>query len=167
MSTPNSPQQPSSSQGSSQPTTPLPENIAQPGYSPQGGQPAYTPPAAPYQQSAPQGNPQQQSAAQYRTQNHPAPSTATTVGQTNTYALLAIIFAFLSPIAGIVFGHLGLSQVKRTGDAGRGIALTGLIISYAYFLFIALFVILYVGFIVAMIGAFGSMSSMSSNYGPY
>lgn len=162
MSTPNSPQQPGAHQpGATQPTTPLPESIRQPGYAAQ--QPAYTAPAQPSQQSAqqpaPQGYPQQQAGQQYRAQSYPTPSTATTLGQTNTYALLAIIFAFLSPIAGIVFGHLGLSQIKRTGDAGRGIALTGLIISYAYFVFLAMFIILYVGFIFAMIGAIGSIGS--------
>ncbi|PRI11488.1 hypothetical protein B4915_06565 [Leucobacter massiliensis] len=86
------------------------------------------------------------------------------MGQTNTFAFLAIIFAFLSPIAGIVFGHMGLSQIKRTGDAGRGIALTGLIISYAYFVFLALFIIVYVGFIITMIGTFASLSSSYSSY---
>ncbi|MBL3678374.1 DUF4190 domain-containing protein [Leucobacter chromiireducens subsp. solipictus] len=74
------------------------------------------------------------------------------MGQTNTFAFLAIILAFISPIAGIVFGHMGLSQIKRTGDAGRGIALTGLIISYAWFAFLVVFMVLYIGFIVMMVG---------------
>ncbi|MBK0420718.1 DUF4190 domain-containing protein [Leucobacter sp. CSA2] len=100
---------------------------------------------APYAQAAPQ---------------HPvAPASGpslTTLAYTNTYALLAIIFAFLSPIAGIIFGHLGLSQIKRTGDQGRGLALTGLILSYAYFAFLIIFIFVYVGFIFMMIGTIGS-----------
>lgn len=86
----------------------------------------------------------------------PSPSTASTVGATNTYALLAVILGFLMPVAGIVFGHMGLSQIKRTGDAGRGLALTGLIVGYAYFAFIAVIMIIYVGIIATMFAAMGS-----------
>lgn len=89
---------------------------------------------------------------------------ATTMGLTNTYAVLAIIFAFIAPLAGIIFGHLSLGQIKRTGDAGRGIALTGLIVSYAYFVAIALFFIFYIGFIVVLIGTAGTAFSHSSVY---
>jgi peptidyl-prolyl cis-trans isomerase B (cyclophilin B) len=168
MSTPSTPQQPGTPQGATQPTAPLPQTAQQPAYTaPQGGQPAYSGPSQPYQQPAQQpaqpGYPQQ-TAPQYRPQSAPAPSTATTLGQTNTYALLAIVFAFLVPLAGIIFGHLGLGQIKRTGDAGRGIALTGLIISYAYFVFLAMFIIIYVGFIFAMIGAIGSLGSGYSSF---
>jgi hypothetical protein len=34
-------------------------------------------------------------------------------------------------IVGIVFGHLARSRIKRSGDAGAGLALAGLIIGYA------------------------------------
>ena len=84
------------------------------------------------------------------------PSQVTTLGGTNTFALLAIFFAFISPIAGIIFGHMGLSQIKRTGDAGRGIGLTGLIISYAALVFVALFMFAYAFMIFALIGTMGS-----------
>lgn len=166
MSTPNTPQQPGTPEGATQPTTPLPQSAQQPGHSAQqGGQPGYRAQTPPYQQPAQQGY-AQQAAPQYRPQAAPAPapSTATTLAQTNTYALLAIIFAFIMPLAGIIFGHLGLGQIKRTGDAGRGIALTGLIVSYAYFAFLAMFVIIYVGFIFAMIGAIGSFGSAYDSF---
>lgn len=56
----------------------------------------------------------------------------TTLAQTNTFALIAIIVCFVQPIAGIVFGHLALAQLKRTGDVGRPLALTGLIVGYVF-----------------------------------
>ena len=31
---------------------------------------------------------------------------------------------------GIVFGHISLSQIKQTGEEGRGLAVAGLVISY-------------------------------------
>lgn len=49
---------------------------------------------------------------------------------TNTMAILAIIFGFGGGLLGIVFGHIALSQIRRTGEKGRGLALTGLIFGY-------------------------------------
>ncbi|WP_197373484.1 peptidylprolyl isomerase [Mycolicibacterium baixiangningiae] len=49
---------------------------------------------------------------------------------TNAWAVAALVCAFLFAPLGIVFGHLSLSQIKRTGEDGRGLALAGLIIGY-------------------------------------
>lgn len=144
------------------PTTPLPDLA--PSAAPTQAFPR--PPAAPTGAAAPYGAPNGYAAQPYR---QPVPaSTATTLAQTNTFALLAIILAFIAPVAAIVFGHMGLSQIKRTGDAGRGIALTGLIIGYAYFVLVALFVVLYVGFVITMIASLGAaFSGFDSGYDPY
>lgn len=88
--------------------------------------------------------------------------TRTLVNETNTYALVAIITTFMMPLAGIIFGHLGLSQIKRTGDGGRGLALTALIYGYAVFAIGAAFVVFYVGFIFMMIGTFASVDSYNA-----
>ncbi|KAM9866411.1 hypothetical protein ACIFOC_00615 [Leucobacter aridicollis] len=82
----------------------------------------------------------------------------TTVKDTNTYALVAIVLAFIAPIAGIIFGHLGLNQIKRTGDAGRGLALTAVIYGYCAIALGVLFVVMYIGFIVMIVGAAASGS---------
>lgn len=87
----------------------------------------------------------------------------TTLAYTNTFALVSIITAFISPIAAIVFGHMALGQIKRTGDAGRGLALTGLIIGYSYFVMIALFVLFYISMIGIMIASFGALASEISS----
>lgn len=83
----------------------------------------------------------------------------TRVSDTNTYALVAVILAFIVPIAGIIFGHLGLNQIKRTGDAGRGLALTALIYGYSVFALGALFFISYIGLIFMAIGTFSNMGN--------
>lgn len=49
---------------------------------------------------------------------------------TNTLAILALVLAFVVSIAGIICGHLALAQIKRTGEAGRELALAGLIVGY-------------------------------------
>lgn len=55
---------------------------------------------------------------------------------TNTMALLSFIFCLLGGLLGIVFGHIALAQIKRTGESGRGLAIAGLVIGYGW---IALF----------------------------
>lgn len=80
----------------------------------------------------------------------------TTLAYTNTFALLAILFAFIAPLAGIIFGHIALKQIKRNGDAGRGIGLTGLIISYVFVGMIVLLLLLYIGLLLALVGEMGS-----------
>lgn len=50
--------------------------------------------------------------------------------QTNALAIASLICAFLFAPLGIVFGHLSLSQIKRSGEEGRGLAVAGLVIGY-------------------------------------
>jgi hypothetical protein len=50
----------------------------------------------------------------------------------NAFATLSVVFAFLFAPVGAVFGHLGLSQIRRTGERGRERALVGLTLSYAF-----------------------------------
>ena len=45
-------------------------------------------------------------------------------------AIASLICAFVFAPLGIVFGHMSLSQIKRTGEEGRGLAVAGLVISY-------------------------------------
>ncbi len=50
---------------------------------------------------------------------------------TNTLAILALVFAFLFPIAGIVMGHLARGQIARTGEEGDVLAVVALWFGYA------------------------------------
>ncbi|BBY61411.1 peptidylprolyl isomerase [Mycolicibacterium sarraceniae] len=49
---------------------------------------------------------------------------------TNGMAVAALICAFVFAPLGIVFGHISLSQIKKSGEEGRGLAIAGLVISY-------------------------------------
>lgn len=71
--------------------------------------------------------------------------------------LVMLIFIFpaiglLPSLAGIVTGHVALSQIKRTGERGRGLAVTGLAVGYA------VLGLLLLGFI-AMIAFFGLLGA--------
>lgn len=69
----------------------------------------------------------------------PAPVLVT---PTNTKAVLALIFAFIFWPAAIVLGHLAHSEIKRTGERGRGFATAGLILGYLGMAFVALLVVI-------------------------
>lgn len=50
--------------------------------------------------------------------------------RTNGLAVASLVCAFLFFPLGIVFGHVSLSQIKRTREGGHGLAVAGLVISY-------------------------------------
>lgn len=56
----------------------------------------------------------------------------------NVLAIVSIITAFLISIVGIVTGHIALSQIKKRGERGRGVALAGTIIGYVVTVFWAI-----------------------------
>jgi Domain of unknown function (DUF4190) len=55
--------------------------------------------------------------------------TAVDTAGTNTMAVLGLVFAFLLPVLGVVFSAVGLAQTRRGGQAGRGLAVAGLVVS--------------------------------------
>ena len=62
-----------------------------------------------------------------------APAAAPAAGRpTNVLAIIALIAAFVFPLAGIIVGHIALSQIKKTGEAGHGLALWGTILGYVF-----------------------------------
>jgi eukaryotic-like serine/threonine-protein kinase len=52
--------------------------------------------------------------------------------EVNALATLSVVFAFVFAPAGAVLGHLGLSQIRRTGERGRDRALVGVTLSYVF-----------------------------------
>lgn len=66
---------------------------------------------------------------------------------TNTMAILAIIFGIGGGVLGIIFGHVALSQIKRTGEDGRGLAIAGLIFGYLGLAALILLGLAYLGLI--------------------
>ncbi|BDI22593.1 DUF4190 domain-containing protein [Herbiconiux sp. L3-i23] len=48
--------------------------------------------------------------------------------RTNVVSIVALILGFLFPLGGIIAGAVGLAQVKRTGEKGRGLAIGGIVV---------------------------------------
>lgn len=94
----------------------------------------------------------------------PRSSLPTTMAYTNAFAVIAVILAFVQPIAGIVFGHMALGQIKRNGDSGRGLALTGLTIGYVFLAFVVAFFVFYALIVLIVIGSAGTVFTELNNY---
>lgn len=48
----------------------------------------------------------------------------------NVFAILAIIFVWFAGLLGLIFGYIALSQIKRTGERGHGLALAAVILGW-------------------------------------
>ena len=78
-----------------------------------------------------------------------------TARPTNTLAIISMILGiagyvvlpFVAGIAAVITGHIARGQIRRTGEAGRGFALAGLILGYVN---IALTVLAFAVVIVAL-----------------
>ena len=53
----------------------------------------------------------------------------------NTLAMLGLVFAFISPIVGLVLSILGLKKARLDNGNGRGMAITGIIVAILNFVF--------------------------------
>jgi hypothetical protein len=79
------------------------------------------------------------------TEPTPTPYTAPAAAParpTNTLSIIALIAAFVIPLAGIIVGFIALNQIKRTGEGGHGLALAGVVLG---FVFSILYILLIVG----------------------
>jgi hypothetical protein len=72
--------------------------------------------------------------------------------RTNTLAIIALILGIVVPIGGIITGHIALGQIKRTGEAGHGLALAGTIVGYALTVLGIIVTIAWIALIAAGIG---------------
>ena len=86
-------------------------------------QPVSPPPPPVYQQPVYQ-QPVYQQPMYQQPMYQPAP-------RTNGFAIASFVCSLLFiNILGIIFGHVALSQIKRTNEGGQGLAIAGLIIGY-------------------------------------
>lgn len=72
----------------------------------------------------------------------------------NTYAILATIFAFVVfPPLGIYFGTKAKQQIAQTGERGIELATVGIIAGWVLSVLYALFMIVWCGVFVTIIGS--------------
>lgn len=91
----------------------------------------------------------------------------TEVKPTNTMALVGFILSLagfvtgITAIPGIVLGHIGLHQIKSSGEQGRGLGIAALVVGYIqvglWVLALAVFIIVLILFGTAWINHNGGM----------
>jgi len=74
-------------------------------------------------------------------------------GQTNTMAILALVFAFVFSPLGIAFGFIARNQIRRTGEGGDSLALAGLILSMLFTLLAIAFVVFFFVVLLSTVGS--------------
>lgn len=76
---------------------------------------------------------------------------------TNALSIIALVLSLVGmSIGAVITGHISLSQIRRTAEQGRGMALAGLIIGYigcAFWVLAVLFAFLFPLIMWATIGA--------------
>ncbi|MBG6059862.1 protein-disulfide isomerase [Cryobacterium sp. MP_M5] len=101
-----------------------------------------TGPTTPADPAVPSGQPQGYPAYPQASDQQPYPVWP----KTNTLAIVSLVSSFFVSLVAIITGHIALGQIKRRGEAGRGLALAGLIIGYVGIAATALFVVLAIAF---------------------
>ena len=76
----------------------------------------------------------------------------------NVLAIVSLVLAFFISLGAIICGHIALSQIKKTGEKGRGLAIAGLVLGYIGVAVAIIAVIAYVGLFAATIGS-GSVTT--------
>lgn len=57
--------------------------------------------------------------------------------RTNSLAIAALVCGFVFTPLAIVFGHISLGQIRRTGERGHGLAVLGLVLGYFWVIVVA------------------------------
>lgn len=81
---------------------------------------------------------------------------------TNGWAIASLVVSLIScgigSLLGVIFGHVAMNQIKRTGGGGRGLAIAGLVIGY---LGLALLIVA----IIAVIAVGESTNDFNNDFG--
>ena len=73
---------------------------------------------------------------------------AATGAKTNVLAIVSLVTSILGfGLIGVITGHIGLNQIKQTGEEGRGLAIAGLIIGYVSIFFVLLWLFAFGGLV--------------------
>ncbi|GAA0998202.1 DUF4190 domain-containing protein [Subtercola frigoramans] len=78
----------------------------------------------------------------------PAPYTAgpsPVAAKTNVISIVALVLSIIGfTVVGIILGFVGLNQVKKTGEAGRGLAIAAIVIGFIELVLGIILIIVYV-----------------------
>ena len=87
-------------------------------------------------------------------------------GSSNTLALVSVILSglglltFITAPIGAILGHVSLSQIKKTGQSGRGLALGGVIAGWVITMLWVISLVIFTIFIISMLKEVGNMPDL-------
>ena len=87
--------------------------------------------------------------------------------QTNSMAIVALVGAFVFAPLGIVFGHIALTQIRRSDEDGKGLAIAGLAIGYILTGLFLLVIVFWVILFVVLANEIDKLPSTRTTYGTY
>ena len=87
-------------------------------------------------------------------------STTPAAERTNGIAIAALVTSFFVSVLGIILGFVALSQIKKSGENGRGLALAGIIIGFVAVGITVLIIILQLVAVAALTGAAAGAATM-------
>lgn len=87
--------------------------------------------------------------------------------QTNSMAVVALVCAFVFAPLGIVFGHIALSQIRRDGEDGKGLAIAGLVIGYIFTGVFLLVIVFWLILFVVLANQIDKLPRTPNTYGTY
>lgn len=67
----------------------------------------------------------------------------------NDFAILGLVFSILFGLPGLIFSIIGLNQIKKTGQEGKGMCIAGIIISVVRIVLVTLLSIILIFAIIA------------------
>lgn len=80
-----------------------------------------------------------------------------------SFVLAMLCFFIITTIPSIICGHIALSQIKKDGSEGKGLAIAGLVISYLAIAAIVVMVVM-LFFVAGVVGLVGSSTGTGGSY---
>jgi peptidyl-prolyl cis-trans isomerase B (cyclophilin B) len=80
---------------------------------------------------------------------------------TNSLAIASVVCTVLFPPLAVVFGHIALYQIKRSGDDGRGVAIVGLVLGYTFTILLSVLLITVVVVLCQFTGTFAFLGMLT------
>lgn len=82
-------------------------------------------------------------------------------------AVVALVCALVFAPLGIVFGHIALSQIRRTNEDGKPLAIAGLVIGYIFTALFLVVIVFWLIMILVLANTIDKLPSTPSTYGTY
>ncbi|WP_066041096.1 DUF4190 domain-containing protein [Herbiconiux solani] len=93
-----------------------------------------------------------------QTPAYSAPAGAPVARKTNVLAIVSLVLSILSfNVIAIILGIIALNQIKKTGEAGRGLALAGIIIGAVTF-------VIWLIVVIVLVATASTMSYTTTTY---